>query len=126
MVKQTPTICRLLPANCLSVFNHFAGLALKRLIVVLKIEFTPRKLHLRKYSMMSRNNNFLYRQRKRKKRMKKSRIKAGANQSNISSNIFSPCLMKCWMKNYVFHMTNFLVYTRSSNIPSNIRTFIHS
>ena len=52
-------------------------------------------------------------------------IMAGANQTNISSNIFSACLMKCWMKNHVFHMTNFLVCTRSSNIPSNIWTFIH-
>ena len=53
-------------------------------------------------------------------------IMARENQSNISSNIFSACLMKCWMKNYLFHMTNFLVCKRSSNIPSNIRTFIHS
>ena len=53
-------------------------------------------------------------------------VMAGQNQSNISSNIFSACLMKCWMKKYVFHMTNFLVWTRSSNIPSNILTFIHS
>ena len=53
-------------------------------------------------------------------------VMAGANQSNISSNIFSACLTKRWIKNYVFHMTNFLVCTRSSNIPSNIRTFIHS
>ena len=28
MVKQTQTIRRLLPTNCLSVFDHFAGLAL--------------------------------------------------------------------------------------------------
>ena len=53
-------------------------------------------------------------------------VKVGANQSKIPSNIFSACLMKCWMKNYVFHMTNFLVCTRSSNIPSYIRTSIHS
>ena len=31
MVKHTQTICRLLPTNCLSVFEHFEGLALKRL-----------------------------------------------------------------------------------------------
>ena len=31
MVKQTQTICRLLPTNCLSVFDHFVGLALNRL-----------------------------------------------------------------------------------------------
>ena len=29
MVKHTQTICRLLPTNCLSVFDHFVGLALK-------------------------------------------------------------------------------------------------
>ena len=29
MVKQTQTIRRLLPTNCLSVFNHFVGLSLK-------------------------------------------------------------------------------------------------
>ena len=29
MVKHTQTICRLLPTNCLSVFDHFAELALK-------------------------------------------------------------------------------------------------
>ena len=29
MVKQTKTIRRLLPTNCLSVFNHFVGLTLK-------------------------------------------------------------------------------------------------
>ena len=31
MVKHTQTICRLLPTNCLSVFDHFVGLALKGL-----------------------------------------------------------------------------------------------
>ena len=31
MVKHTQTIRRLLPANCLSVFDHFVGLALKEL-----------------------------------------------------------------------------------------------
>ena len=31
MVKHTQTICRLLQANCLSVFDHFVGLALKGL-----------------------------------------------------------------------------------------------
>ena len=29
MVKHTQTIPRLLPTNCLSVFDHFVGLALK-------------------------------------------------------------------------------------------------
>ena len=31
MVKHTQTIRRLLPTNCLSVFGHFVGLALKEL-----------------------------------------------------------------------------------------------
>ena len=31
MVKHTQTIRRLLPTNCLSVFDHFVGLALKEL-----------------------------------------------------------------------------------------------
>ena len=31
MVKHTKTIRRLLPTNCLNVFDHFVGLALKRL-----------------------------------------------------------------------------------------------
>ena len=31
MVKHTQTICRLLATNCLSVFDHFVGLALKGL-----------------------------------------------------------------------------------------------
>ena len=31
MVKHTQTILRLLPTNCLSVFDHFVGLALKGL-----------------------------------------------------------------------------------------------
>ena len=37
MVKNTQTICRLLPTNCLSVFNHFLGLVLKGLNLCLKI-----------------------------------------------------------------------------------------
>ena len=31
MVKHTQTIARLLPTNCLSVFDHFVGLVLKGL-----------------------------------------------------------------------------------------------
>ena len=37
MVKHTQTICRLLPTNCLSVFDHFVGLALNELNCVLEI-----------------------------------------------------------------------------------------
>ena len=31
MVKHTQTIHRMLPTNCLSVFDHFVGLAVKEL-----------------------------------------------------------------------------------------------
>ena len=31
MIKHVQTICRVLPTNCLSVFDHFVGLALKGL-----------------------------------------------------------------------------------------------
>ena len=34
MVQHTQTIRRLLPMNCLSVFNHFLGLALKGLNIL--------------------------------------------------------------------------------------------
>ena len=37
MVKHTQAICRLLPMNCLSVFDHFVGLALKGLNTSLKV-----------------------------------------------------------------------------------------
>ena len=33
MVKHTQTICPQQPKNCLSVFDHFVGLALKALII---------------------------------------------------------------------------------------------
>ena len=35
MVKHTQTIRRLLPANCLNVFDHFVGLGVKVLIASL-------------------------------------------------------------------------------------------
>ena len=35
MVKHTQTICWLLPTDCLSVFDHFVGLAFKRLNVII-------------------------------------------------------------------------------------------
>ena len=45
MVKHTKTICRLLlPTNCLGVFDHFVGLALKRLSIVKSGVFTPTRL----------------------------------------------------------------------------------
>ena len=34
MIKHTQTICRLLLTNCLGVFDHFVGLALKRLNIL--------------------------------------------------------------------------------------------
>ena len=34
MVKRTQTICRKKPTSCLSVFDHFVGLALKGLILL--------------------------------------------------------------------------------------------
>ena len=34
MVKQTQTICPLLPTNCLSVFEDFVGLGLKGLTLI--------------------------------------------------------------------------------------------
>ena len=38
MVKHTQTICRLLPTNCVSVFDHFGGLALKERMLVIEVE----------------------------------------------------------------------------------------
>ena len=37
MVKHNQTIRRLLPTNCLSLFDHFVGLALRRLTTKLSI-----------------------------------------------------------------------------------------
>ena len=37
MVKHTQTIHQLLPTNCLSVFDHFVGLALKGLNLILAV-----------------------------------------------------------------------------------------
>ena len=34
MVKDTQTICRLLPKNCLSVFGHYVGLALTAATII--------------------------------------------------------------------------------------------
>ena len=41
MVKHTQTIRRLLPMNCLSVFDHMVGLTLEGLIEELSPEFNP-------------------------------------------------------------------------------------
>ena len=43
MVKHTQTIRRLLVINCLSVFDHFVGLALKGLITIIGIWKTCRQ-----------------------------------------------------------------------------------
>ena len=59
MVKQTQTICRLLPANCLSVFDHFVGLALKRLRIIKALEEACKSLFQRfenKYLESSTDN----------------------------------------------------------------------
>ena len=39
MGKDTQTICRLLPTNCLSVFDYFVELALKALMSLLLVSF---------------------------------------------------------------------------------------
>ena len=39
MAKHTQTICRLLPANCFSVFEHFVGVVLKGLNVTNIIQY---------------------------------------------------------------------------------------
>ena len=43
MVKLTQTIRRLMPTNCLSVFDHFVELVLKELMceIILKLKLTP-------------------------------------------------------------------------------------
>ena len=46
MVKHTQTIRRLLPSNCLSVFDYFLGLALKGLILPLDDPFAYKFLHI--------------------------------------------------------------------------------
>ena len=45
MVKHTQTIRWLLPTNCLIVFDHFVGLALKGLIIMMELfcDFFPIK-----------------------------------------------------------------------------------
>ena len=48
MIKHTLTIHRLLSTNCLSVFDHYVGLALKGLIVtIFKIAFNLVRLHFK-------------------------------------------------------------------------------
>ena len=39
IVKQIQTICRQQPTNCLSVYEHFVGLALKGLISKYSVQF---------------------------------------------------------------------------------------
>ena len=39
MVRHTQTIRRLLPTNCLSVFDHFSGLALKELKRIIQTKY---------------------------------------------------------------------------------------
>ena len=44
MVKHTQTIRRQKPTKCLNVFDHFVGLALKGLMLVLLSDGVPRSL----------------------------------------------------------------------------------
>ena len=49
MIKHTQTIRRLLPTNCLSVFDHFVGLAVKQLNLKsnnIEVINNARKAHL--------------------------------------------------------------------------------
>ena len=53
-------------------------------------------------------------------------VKVGANQSKIPSNIFSACLIKCWMKNYVFIWRIFwFAHVHLTFHPIFERPFIH-
>ena len=66
MVKHTETIRRLLPTNCLSVFDHFVGLALKGLICfqIMKSEsycFKSKNNKNRQHNLIKSNNNIIYR-----------------------------------------------------------------
>ena len=48
MIKHTQTIHGLLSTNCLSVFDHYKGMALKGLIVtIFKIAFNLVRLHFK-------------------------------------------------------------------------------
>ena len=58
MIKHTQTICRLLPTNCLSVFDYFVGLALKGLnFKLLGITFYEQRIRTSGY--IFRYNNYL-------------------------------------------------------------------
>ena len=46
MVKHTQTIGRLLPTICLSVFDHFMGLALKGVILISNMIIFSNYVHL--------------------------------------------------------------------------------
>ena len=61
MVKHTQTIRRLLPMNCLSVFDHMVRLTLEGLIEELSPEFNPffaTSLFL--YPLKTENERFYY------------------------------------------------------------------
>ena len=61
MVKHTQTICRLLPINCLSVFDHFTGLTPKGLKTQnhlrFKVYFSEKEA---KFNLFISNFIFLY------------------------------------------------------------------
>ena len=59
MATHTEAIHRLLPANCLTVFDHFAGLALKGLTHFIQSESlynqnTPKKVFSEQRTILSR------------------------------------------------------------------------
>ena len=62
MAKYTQTICRLLPANCFSVFEHFVGVVLKGLNVTNIIQYflliyQHIKTLIAKYIIIQQKNN---------------------------------------------------------------------
>ena len=58
MVKYTQTICRLLPTNCLSLFDHFVGLTLKGLTHLSISGKTPcAKKQSNELQLMNQNSN---------------------------------------------------------------------
>ena len=62
MAKHTQTICRLLPTNCFSVFEHFVGVVLKGLNVTNIIQYflliyQHIKTLIAKYIIIQQKNN---------------------------------------------------------------------
>ena len=49
MVKHTQTICRILPTNCVSVFDHFVYLAFKGLIYLWRFPYETPQIYYQFY-----------------------------------------------------------------------------